>query len=101
MSDYGPSFAAAKLYKKTSAKGVTYFVGRMGGVKVALLKSRETAENGDEIWSLMFSEAKPYQPRDDAKAQSQAPTTTLAPPPDRPPRRDFARTDGPDDEIPF
>jgi len=101
MADYGPSFTAAKLYKKTSQKGTTYFAGRMGNVKLALVKSKDVADNGEEIWSLIFSEAKPYQPRDDAKAQSQAPTTTLAPPPDRPPRRDFARTDGPDDEIPF
>jgi hypothetical protein len=101
MVDYGPSFTAAKMYRKTSAKGVTYFAGRLGGVKVALLKSKETAENGDEIWSLIFSEAPPYKPRDDAKAESQAPITSLAPPPDRPPRRDFPRNDGPDDEIPF
>jgi len=63
MSQYGPSFTAAKLYRKTSAKGTIYFVGRLGGVNVALLKSRETAENGDEIWSLMFSEAS-QKPRD-------------------------------------
>lgn len=100
MADYGPSFTAAKLYRKTSAKGVTYFAGRLGGVKVALLKSKETADNGDEIWNLIFSEAQPYKPRDDAKAESQAPPPSLSPPPDRPPRRDF-QTDRPDDEIPF
>lgn len=100
MADYGPSFTAAKLYRKTSAKGQTYFVGRLGGVKVALLKSRETADNGDEIWSLMFSEAQPYRPRDDAREQSQAPAS-LAPSPERQPRRELPRLDGPDDEIPF
>lgn len=101
MADYGPSFTAAKLYRKTSAKGVTYFAGRLGGVKVALLKSKETADNGDEIWSLIFSEAQPYKPREDTKAESQAPPPSLAPPPDRPPRRVTTTTGGPDDEIPF
>jgi len=101
MADYGPSFTAAKLYRNSSAKCVTYFVGRCGGVKVALLKSKEIADNGDEIWSLIFSEAQPYKPRDDAKAASQAPVPSLAPPPDRPPRRDRQEAGGPDDEIPF
>jgi hypothetical protein len=96
MSNYGPSFKAANLYRKTSAKGATYFVGRMGGVKVALLKSSHTADNGDEIWSLMLSEAQPYQPRDDAKAQSQAPQPTPSEAP-----RGYDRASGPDDEIPF
>lgn len=101
MADYGPSFTAAKLYRKTSQKGTTYFAGRMGNVKLAFVKSKEVADNGDEIWSLIFSEAQPYKPRDDAKAESQAPITTLAPTPDRPPRRETTRTGGPDDEIPF
>ena len=101
MADYGPSFTAAKLYRKTSAKGITYFTGRLGGVKVALLKSKETADDGGEIWNLIFSEAQPYKPRDEARAESQAPPPSLAPPPDRPPRRDRQTTGGPDDEIPF
>lgn len=94
MSDFTPSFTAAKLYRKTSQKGTTYFVGRMGGVKVAFVKSKEVAENGDEIWSLMFSEAKPYKAT--AAAKPQAPEDRYdAPPPDR------GRAPGPDDEIPF
>jgi len=100
MAEYGPSFTAAKLYKKISAKGSEYFTGRMGGVRVTLLKSRETSDSGEEIWSLMFAEAPAFKPRDDAKAQSQAPQT-LSPPPGRPPSRDRPRSDGPDDEIPF
>jgi hypothetical protein len=61
---FAPSFTAAKLYRKTSAKGGTYFTGRMGGVKVALLKTNEVADDGSELWSLVFSEAAPYQPKD-------------------------------------
>jgi hypothetical protein len=60
---FAPSFTAAKLYRKTSAKGGTYFTGRMGGVKVALLKTNEVADDGSELWSLVFSEAAPYQPK--------------------------------------
>ena len=40
MADNGASIVAAKRYRKTSAKGATYFTGRMGGVRVTLLKSR-------------------------------------------------------------
>jgi hypothetical protein len=63
-NSYGPSFTAAKLYRKPSKNGGTYFTGRMGGVKVALLKSKDTTDDGEEVWNLVFSEAAPYQPRD-------------------------------------
>ena len=66
MSNYGPSLTALKLYKKISSKGSTYYVGRMGMVKVALLKSDETAENGDEIWNLVYQQAAD-KPRQDGK----------------------------------
>jgi hypothetical protein len=56
-NDYGPSFRIAKLYRRTSKAGATYFSGRLGFAKIALLKSKETAEDGGEIWSLMVSEA--------------------------------------------
>jgi hypothetical protein len=68
--NFAPSFTAAKLYRKQSAKGGIYFTGRLGGAKVTLLKSNETAENGDEVWSLLFSEAAPYQPKGNASASS-------------------------------
>lgn len=73
MANYGPSFCGAKLYRKTSAKGNTYFAGRMGCVKLALFKANETSESGEEIWHLMFSEATPYQSKDEAKASYAAP----------------------------
>ncbi len=53
------SFRLTRLYRKTSAKGATYFAGRLGGAKVALLRSRDTAEDGGEIWDLLISEAPP------------------------------------------
>ena len=61
---HAPTFQAAKLYRKVSASGNEYLAGRMGGVKVALLKSNDAAEDGSEIWSLMFSEAPPFKPSD-------------------------------------
>jgi hypothetical protein len=107
---YAPSFTAAKLYRKTSAKGSTYYVGRLGGAKVTLLKSNETAENGDEVWSLMLSEAAPYQPKGDAKpheaksrayargADTQRPLETS----DRPAGRDDHQPRGDmNDPLPF
>jgi hypothetical protein len=57
MSDYPQSFQVARLFRKQSAKGATYFTGRWGGARIALLKSKDTAEDGGEIWNLMFSEA--------------------------------------------
>jgi hypothetical protein len=57
MSHYPPSFQACRLFKKTSANGNTYYTGRWGGARVTLLKSRETADDGGEIWNLMLSEA--------------------------------------------
>jgi hypothetical protein len=67
--DYGPSITMARLYKKTSAKGQTYFTGRMGSAKVALLKSNETAESGDEIWNLVVSQV-PERPKDSNAVKS-------------------------------
>lgn len=63
---FKPSFVAAKLYRKKSEKtGATYFTGRMGGVRVALMKARDQADGADsEVWELLFSEAPPYKPRD-------------------------------------
>lgn len=55
MSNYGPNVKIARLYKKTSAKGNDYFTGRIGMAKVAMMKSRETADDGGEIWEIVLS----------------------------------------------
>ena len=57
MSDYGPQIKVARLFRKQSSKGTTYFAGRMGMAKLALLKSNETSDDGGEIWNLIMSEA--------------------------------------------
>lgn len=55
--DYGPRITALRLFKNTSANGTTYFTGRWGLLKVALLKSNALSDDGSEIWNLVFSEA--------------------------------------------
>ena len=65
-----PSFPVCKLYEKTSKAGNAYFVGRWGGAKVTVLKSRETADDGGAIWNVMLSEAAPYQPRGNGTASN-------------------------------
>lgn len=106
MADYGPSLTLKRLYKRTSAKGSDYFAGRLGLAKVALLKSKEVADDGSEIWSLVLSEAPQRQdqrqPRDDAKpaqvAESRRQPVDRFPAPAPDPDR---RASQPDDQIPF
>jgi hypothetical protein len=57
--NYPPSFRVAKLYRKQSKAGGTYFAGRWGGAKVAVVKTKDVGDNGEEIWSLLLSEAPP------------------------------------------
>jgi hypothetical protein len=89
-NDYGPSIRVTKLYRKTSKNGATYFAGRWGGAKVALLKTNETGNDGEEIWNLVLSEAPAYKP--DEKPAVSAPSGA--------PARYVPRTLD-DDAIPF
>ena len=58
-TDYGPSFRACKLYRRTSKAGATYFTGRLGFLKIALVKSKtEVGDHGADVWSLMVSDAR-------------------------------------------
>jgi len=95
MSDYGPSLTALKLYKRTSQKGTTYFTGRMGMLKVALLKSSETTDDGCEIWNLVFQQAE-EKPRQDSKPSREARAMANEPLPERRSSRP-----APNDPIPF
>ena len=57
MADYGDQVTLARVYEKVSKKsGNKYFVGRIGLAKIAILRSKETAENGDAIWNIVLSE---------------------------------------------
>ena len=56
MADYGDQVTLARVYEKISKKPRnTYFVGRIGLAKIAILRSKETAENGDAIWNIVLS----------------------------------------------
>lgn len=79
LTDYGQSFRAARLFEKVSGKGNTYFTGRMGGVRVTLLKSNEVGDGGEAIWSLMFAEAPAIKPDSADKSDSKPPALRNGP----------------------
>lgn len=65
--DYSPSITLCRLFKKTSKRThQDYFVGRLGMTKVVLLKTRDVADDGGEIWHMMVQQADD-KPRQDSK----------------------------------
>ena len=95
-NNYPQSINLTRLYRKKSEKtGATYFSGRLGNARVVLLKSKDTADDGAEIWNLMISEAPK---RDNESGQRQEPPNS------QPERQQTARSSWQkplDDEIPF
>jgi hypothetical protein len=79
MSDYGPQVKLARLYEKTSKTGNQYFVGRLGMAKVAVLKSKEAAEDGSPMWDVLLQEAPSEQRRKPEAPQPEAPAAASAP----------------------
>ena len=75
MSDYGPSIKITRVYERTSRNGNSYFAGRLGNAKLALLKSDQTADDGTPIWDVLMQEAPRQMPDKavNAKASSEAP----------------------------
>src|SRR6476659_8415712 len=69
MADHGSQITAARRYRRRLASGNDYFAGRRGACKVALLKSRDVADHGAEIWNLVLSEAPATKPASAATAQ--------------------------------
>ncbi|WP_431269030.1 hypothetical protein [Dankookia sp. P2] len=55
----GPMLTAAKLWRRTSAKGTEYLVGRLGGLKVLVMENRDRQGEDDPTHVLMFAEAPP------------------------------------------
>ena len=68
----------ARLYEKTSKTGNQYFVGRLGLPKVAVLKSKEVAEDGSPMWDVLVQEA-PSEPRRKPEAKEEQPHEATAP----------------------
>jgi hypothetical protein len=52
----GAMLTAARLWRKTSAKGVDYLTGRLGGVRVLVMPRRE-GDDGDHSHVLLFADA--------------------------------------------
>ena len=47
---------AAKLWEKTSAAGNSYLVGRLGGVRVLVMRNRDAGTEGEPDWHLFFAD---------------------------------------------
>jgi hypothetical protein len=95
-------FQAARLWEKTSAAGNSYLIGRLGGVRVLILRNRDAGTEGEPDWHLFFAdrvpratEASPQpasaQPRQRSAYRRQQRSETASPSDPRP----F------DDEIPL
>jgi hypothetical protein len=54
-----PMLKAAKLWEKTSAAGNTYFIGRLGGVRILILRNRDAGAEGEPDWHLFFADGSP------------------------------------------
>jgi hypothetical protein len=53
----GPMLTAAKLWRRTSAKGSDYLTGRLGGLKVLVMQNRDRRGDDDATHVLLFAEA--------------------------------------------
>ena len=96
-NQYGQSVTLARLYERTSAKGNTYLTGRLGLAKIAVLKSRDTTDDGTQIWNIVIQEAP-----DSANGKRHTPKN--APAADAPietPTEPASFDKALDDEIPF
>ena len=96
-NQYGQSVTLARLYERTSAKGNIYLTGRLGLAKIAVLKSRDTTDDGTQIWNIVIQEAP-----DSANGKRQKPERspdTEAPIQTSPEPASFDKAL--DDEIPF
>ena len=71
-----------------------YFVGRLGLAKIAVLKSKEVAEDGSPMWDVLLQEAS-GEPRrkPEAKEEAQPEAQAAAAP--------YSAKQLPDDAIPF
>lgn len=61
----GEKLKLCRLYEKQSSRGNTYFVGRLGGARVVMMRD-ERAEVSDgtvAVWELMLSPADEAPPR--------------------------------------
>jgi len=65
---YGPQLTAFKLRKRVSQRtGNEYLMGFWGQLKVVVLKSNETADDGSEIFNVILQQAEDRRQRQDSK----------------------------------
>lgn len=104
---YGPQLPLCRLYERVSKNGAHYLTGRLGGAKVAVLRSKDTTDDGVPIWNVVLSEA-PQAKRSDAgerryvRTEADSPDDYNQDPSQRPAsRRTGLAVEGVDEEIPF
>lgn len=70
-----------RLYEKVSSRGNRYFVGRLAGARVVVMKDEraELSEGTEAVWDVLISPAEDPAPRRAANAGGSAPP--------RPPKR--------------
>jgi hypothetical protein len=104
---YGQSVTLARLYERTSAKGNTYLTGRLGLAKIAVLKSRETTDDGTQIWNIVIQEApdsangKRQKPERSPDTEAPIQTSPNPEPTHETPAEPAPFDKALDDEIPF
>lgn len=94
---YGPQLTAFKLYKKTSKRtGNEYLYGRWGALKVIILRSSETTDDGGEIFNVVLQQAddKPRQQRDSKPSRTERSRVNE-------PLGGYSSRSEPNDAIPF
>jgi hypothetical protein len=72
----GNSVLLLRLYEKTSAKGNTYFAGRMGQASVVMMRDLH-AEGDDPVWQVFVSE--PRQAATDGAGAQRVPMAAQPP----------------------
>jgi hypothetical protein len=58
-----PLLKAAGLWRKKSASGNEYFVGRLGGVRIVILQNRDAARDSEPDFHLFFAERREDAPQ--------------------------------------
>jgi hypothetical protein len=54
---FGESIRLCRVYEKTSKSGNKYFAGRLAGAKIAIMLSKDVADDGGAIWDIVLSQA--------------------------------------------
>lgn len=72
MTPSAPMLKAAGLWRKTSAKGNDYFIGRLGGCRILIFENRDRKDDADPSHHLFFADA-PAKPKPAATAEPKEP----------------------------